>query len=140
LSLLLTQASGLQGEDFMADYPRRTTGSMSMVCWENIRNYHWEYYREVPDVPAGSASSGLIKNPWTTPLAYRCEPKPTAQQQWHRLEFLQEGKRLRGAIDGTLVFDVEDDGSAAMARSTSTAISPSAACSAPTCASATCLS
>ena len=140
LSLLLTQASGMQGEDFMADYPRRTTGSMSMVCWENIRNYHWEYYREVPDVPAGSASSGLIKNPWTTPLAYRCESKPTAQQQWHRLEFLQQGKRLRGASTARSSSTSKTMASAATARFTTTAISPSAACSAPTSAFAICVS
>ncbi len=111
LSLLLTQASGLQGEDFLNEYPRRTTGSMSMVCWENVRNYHWEYYREVSDVPPESASSGLIKNPWCTPYAYRRVREPLAQQQWHRLEFLQQGERIRGAIDGILHFDLQDSGS-----------------------------
>lgn len=110
LSLLLTQASGLKGEDFMADYPRRTTGSMSMVCWENVRNYHWEYYREVSDVPPNSATSGLIKNPRITPYAYRRSPEPTAKNTWHRLEFLQEGERIRGALDGQLMFDVQDSG------------------------------
>ena len=110
LSLLLTQASGLRGEDFMVDYPRRTTGSMSMVCWENIRNYHWEYYREISDVPAKSASSGFTKNPWCTPLAYRRELKPTTKNTWHRLEFLQEGERIRGALDGVIQFDVTDSG------------------------------
>lgn len=110
LSLLLTQASGLKGEDFMADYPRCTTGSMSMVCWENIRNYHWEYYRETVDALPGRNSSGLIKNPWCTPLAYRVEQDATAQKAWHRLEFLQQGERIRGAIDGVLQFDVTDDG------------------------------
>lgn len=112
LSLLLTQASGLQGEDFMADYPRRTTGSMSMVCWENVRNYHWEYYREVSDVPRDSATSGLIKNPWTTPYAYFRKKEKTAKNVWHRLEFLQEGERIRGALDGVLMFDILDSGTA----------------------------
>jgi len=111
LSLLLTQASGLQGEDFLNEYPRRTTGSMSMVCWENVRNYHWEYYREVSDVPPGSATSGLIKNPWITPLAYRRVLEPTEKNVWHRLEFLQQGERIRGALDGVLQFDVLDSGS-----------------------------
>jgi hypothetical protein len=110
LSLLLTQASGLKGEDFMADYPRRTTGSMSMVCWENVRNYHWEYFRETVDARPGRNSSGFIKNPWCTPLAYQCQPAPTEKNRWHRLEYLQQGNRIQGALDGILMFDVTDDG------------------------------
>ena len=38
LSLLMVQASGMNREDFMADYPLRTSGRMSMVCWEDVRN------------------------------------------------------------------------------------------------------
>lgn len=112
LSLFLGRASGMHGEDFMSDYPRRTTGSMSMVCWENIRNYHWEYYREMSDCRMDVATSALIKNPWTFPLAYRCADAPLELGVWHRLQFLHVGRRLTGAIDGVVVFDVEDDGAA----------------------------
>jgi hypothetical protein len=59
-------------EDFMADYPRRRTGSMRMVFGENVRNYHWEYYRHMNDTRHDMASSGLIKQPWQWPLAYQC--------------------------------------------------------------------
>ena len=47
LSLLMIHASGMTREDFMADYPKKTSGTMNAVHNENVRNYHWEYYREM---------------------------------------------------------------------------------------------
>ena len=40
LSLLMIQASGMTREDFMADYPKKTSGIMQTVHEENVRNYH----------------------------------------------------------------------------------------------------
>jgi len=108
LSLLMLQANGMHGEDFMADYPLRTTGSMTMVYCEAVRNYHWEFFRGMDDVRNDVASSALIKQPWNQPLAYHCAAAPLELHQWHRLQFVQEGPRLRGAIDGVTVFDVND--------------------------------
>ena len=109
LSLLMFQSSGMQREDFMADYPRRTDGSMKMVGWEDVRNYQWEYYREMNDTRNDVASHYFKKNPYVWPLAYQCTPNLLSDGEWHRLDFLQEGSRLRGAIDGVTVFDCHDN-------------------------------
>lgn len=50
----------------------------------------------------------MAKNPWLKPLAMSSLP-PLALGEWHRLLFVQDGARLRGAIDGRLAFDVTDD-------------------------------
>jgi hypothetical protein len=108
LSLLIVQASGLQREDFMKDYPLRVSGHMSLIHQEDVRNYHWEYYREIADSRQDVANSALFKNPWLHPLAFQCQRERAAKNQWHRLRFLQEGARLRGSIDGEQLFDVTD--------------------------------
>lgn len=109
LSLLMTRAAGLQGEDFLKSQPRRISGAMRMVCWENVRNYHWEYYRQMGDARSDTDSHVLVKNPYLHPLAYQAAAERSAVGKWHRLQFVHEGRRLRGAIDGTVVIDVEDD-------------------------------
>ncbi|WKN45461.1 DUF1961 family protein [Tunicatimonas pelagia] len=110
LSLLMTQASGMNREDFMADYPLRTSGRMSMVCWEDVRNYHWEYYRDMADVRNDVLSSALMKNPFMKPLAYGCLSHPIEINTWYTLQFLQQGNKLIGAIDGVIMVEAEDDG------------------------------
>ena len=108
LSLVMFQASGMHREDFMKDYPLRTTGSMRMVHGENVRNYHWEYFREMDDVRHDIGSNILVKNPWGYPLAYQCIPKRLEQNQWHKIQIIQEEARILGIIDGKVIFDVED--------------------------------
>ncbi|MCF7837716.1 MAG: YesU family protein [Candidatus Marinimicrobia bacterium] len=108
LALLMLQAAGMQREDFMADYPLRETGSMRMVCWENVRNYHWEFYREMDNCRHDTSTHLLVKNPWMYPLAFGCGPARLAQGAWHRLRWIQEGPRLRGVLDGLTLFDVRD--------------------------------
>lgn len=109
LSLLMVQASGMHREDFMKDYPLRTTGSMRMVHGENVRNYHWEYFREMDDVRHDKNSNLLIKNPWGYPLAYQCQPGRLLQGVWHRIQLIQEGTRIMGMVDGDIIFDVLDN-------------------------------
>ncbi len=108
LGLLMFKASGMQGEDFMAEYPLRTDGSMKMVCWEDVRNYHWEFHRRMNDVRNDGESHALLKNPTMFPLAYRCFIEPQALGTWHRLELVMEGGRIRGAIDGRQVLEATD--------------------------------
>ena len=110
LSLLMTQVTGMQREDFMADHRLRKSGAMRMVCWENVRNYHWEYFREMDDCRHDVGSHLLVKNPWMRPLTFQCHPERIAVGRWHRLQFVQEGARLRGTLDGRLIFDVQDKG------------------------------
>lgn len=109
LSLLAAQASGMHREDFMLDHPRRTSGTMRTVYGENVRNYHWEYYRHMSDTRNDVASSGLIKQPWQWPLAYQCLDHTLALDTWHTLTFIHIGNRLIGALNQHVVFDVEDN-------------------------------
>lgn len=110
LALLMTQAAGMQGESFLDDYPLRSDGSMHMVCWEDVRNYHWEFYREISDVRNDLVSHACLKNPWYRPMSFQIENRRWETGRWYVLEYLQEGARLRGAIDGVTVMDVTDTG------------------------------
>ncbi|OAQ38947.1 hypothetical protein A5893_12985 [Pedobacter psychrophilus] len=110
LSLLLTQASGMNREDFMADYPLRKSGRMTMIYGEDVRSYHWEYYREMADMRNDLDNSAIVKEPWNYPMAFGSKSIPLTKDTWHKLQFLQIGNRLIGAIDGIIMFDCKDDG------------------------------
>ena len=109
LSLLMTHCSGMQGEDFHAIHAPRINGTMRTVCWEDVRNYHWEYYREMNDVRNDVATHAMLKNPWLHPLAFQVHGPLYPVGEWQVLEFLQEGRRIRGAINGDVVIDADDD-------------------------------
>jgi hypothetical protein len=108
LALLMVHASGMNREDFMADYPRKTTGRMTTVHGENVRNYHWEFYREMHDVRNDVGTAFSRKNPFEFRNGFGCAPHPFAPHQWHRLQFLQTEGHLRGAIDGKILLEVHD--------------------------------
>ena len=110
LSLLMVQASGMNREDFMADYPLRTSGRMTTVYGEDVRNYHWEYYREMADMRNDVENSALMKNPFSYPLSFGARNTPVAIGQWHKLQFRQIGNQLVGAIDGVMMVEFEDNG------------------------------
>lgn len=108
LSMVILQAAGMHGEAFMEDWPRRSNGWMNTVYGENVRNYHWEYFREMDDCRNDVASHVLVKNPWLWPLHYQCQDRLLEQNRWHKLQFVQEGPLLRGAINGQQVIDCID--------------------------------
>jgi hypothetical protein len=108
LALLMTQASGMQREDFLEDYALRINGSMATVFGEDVRNYHWEFYREMCDTRNDLVSHGLMKNPWYRPLGFQMENRRWDLNRWYRLDWVQEGAHLRAAIDGVTVIDVTD--------------------------------
>lgn len=110
LSLLLTQASGMNREDFMADYPLRTSGRMTMIYGEDVRSYHWEYYREMADMRNDLDNSAFMKQPWNYPLAFGSQETPLTMDTWHKLQFRQIGNKIVGAIDGKIMFECTDDG------------------------------
>ena len=98
----------MQGEDFLNDYPLRSDGSMNVVHREDVRNYHWEFYREMADTRNDLVTHAVIKNPWLRPFAFQVENRTWELERWYRLRFVQEGACLRGAIDHVTVFDGED--------------------------------
>lgn len=110
LSLLMVNASGMNREDFMRDYPLKTTGRMTTVFGENVRNYHWEYYREMSDMSNALNNSVLAKNPHSYALAFGTHDQPLVYNQWHKLQFLQIGNRLIGAINGVVMVEALDNG------------------------------
>lgn len=105
LALLMTQATGMGREDFLEDYALRTNGTISTVFGEDVRNYHWEFYREMCDTRNDLVSHGLMKNPWYRPLGFQMENRQWELNRFYRLEWLQEGTRLRAAVDGTTVIE-----------------------------------
>ncbi len=109
LALLLSRAAALQGEDFLKHQALRQTGAMTTVCWDKVRNYHWEYYRQMEDCRNDVASHVLVKNPYLRPLAYQDMSAMLEVGTWHRLQWIHEENRIRGAINGQTVFDVQDD-------------------------------
>jgi hypothetical protein len=110
LSLLMTNASGMNREDFMADYPLRTSGRMDMVHKEDVRNYHWEYYREMSDVRNDVANGAIMKNPFNAPIAFGCFDRPLEKNKWHKVQYLQIGNKIIGAIDGVIIVEGTDNG------------------------------
>jgi len=110
LSLLMVDASGMNREDFMTDYALRTSGRMKTVYGEDVRNYHWEYYREMADMRNDVSNSALVKNPFAYPLAFSALTTSVEKNVWHKLQFLQIGNKLTGAIDGKIMVEFTDDG------------------------------
>jgi hypothetical protein len=108
LSLLMLQCSGMQRDDFWLSHTPRTNGIMKTVCWEDVRNYHWEYLREMDDVRNDVASHAMLKNPWQQALGFRIHGPLYPLGQWHTLDFLQVGPRLQCAINGDVVIDALD--------------------------------
>ena len=109
LSLLMVQASGMNREDFMADYPLRKGGRMTTVYGEDVRNYHWEYYREMADMRNDVANSALMKNPYLYPLSFGSLNTPVEKDKWQKLQFLQIGNKLTGAINGIVMVEYTDN-------------------------------
>lgn len=108
LALLVLQASGMQREDFITDHPSRTTGAMKTIIGDRVRNYHWEFFRHAVDVRGDLGTSVLVKNPWQHPLGLATRAS-FVTGEWCKLLFLQEGDRLRTAINGEWLLDVRDN-------------------------------
>lgn len=108
LALVVFQASGMSREDFMADYPPRTSGRMLTVHSEDVRNYHCEYYRNMNAVRNDIASAAVIKNPYQWPLAYGTLPAPLEPGVWHRLRIRSERGLIAVTLDGRRVCEGRD--------------------------------
>jgi hypothetical protein len=109
LSLFIIHASGMNREDFMADYPRKTNGNMGTVHGQNVRNYHWEYYREMSDVRNDTGTAFSRKNPFAYRIGFGSAPEPFAIDVWHKAQLVQHGGKIRGAIDGKILLEIDDN-------------------------------
>jgi hypothetical protein len=103
LTLLLLQASGTSREDFMKDYPPRTSGTMALVHSSDVRNYHIEYYRQMSAVRNDNSNVAIIKNPFEYPVAYGTYQKGYEVGTWHKIQVLQQSNKLTFAVDGTII-------------------------------------
>lgn len=108
LSLLMVNASGMAREDFMKDYPKKTSGTMRTVHGENVRNYHWEYYREMFDVRNDVGTAFSRKNPFSFRHGFGSYDKPFALYEWHKAQFLVIEGKILAAIDGKVVMEIDD--------------------------------
>ena len=108
LSLLMIHASGMGREDFMADYPRKTSGLMETVHGQNVRNYHWEFYREMNDVRNDVGTAFSRKNPFAYRIGFGSSPAPFATNEWHKAQLVQHDGHIRGAIDGKILLEIDD--------------------------------
>ncbi len=109
LSLAILFASGMHREDFMADYERRTDGAMTMLCWEDVRNYHWEYYREVNDTRRDVKSHVLIKNPWLFPMGYISGGENYKLNEWNKLQFIKKEQNIICIVNNEKIFETKDN-------------------------------
>ncbi|MFM2081879.1 MAG: hypothetical protein RL380_570 [Verrucomicrobiota bacterium] len=108
LALMMIHASGMGREDFMADYPKKTKGEMLTVFAENVRNYHWEFYREMNDVRNDTGSSFSPKNPFSFRNGFGSAPAPFTQNQWHKAQIVAKDGKVRAAVDGKILLDFDD--------------------------------
>ncbi|MCX6855702.1 MAG: DUF1961 family protein [Verrucomicrobia bacterium] len=108
LALLMIHASGMGREDFMADYPRKTSGLMETVHGQNVRNYHWEFYREMNDVRNDVGTAFSRKNPFAYRIGFGSSPAPFANDVCHKAQIVQQDVNIRGAIDGKILLEIDD--------------------------------
>jgi hypothetical protein len=62
------------------------------------------------DVRNDLVSHAMLKNPWYRPMAFQVEDRRWELDRWYRCDYLQEGARIRGSIDGVQVIDTTDTG------------------------------
>lgn len=108
LALLMIHASGMTREDFMADYPKKTSGTMETVHGQNVRNYHWEFFREMNDVRNDVGTAFSRKNPFAFRNGFCSAPSPFTKNEWHKLQLVQNDGKIRGAIDGKILLEIDD--------------------------------
>jgi hypothetical protein len=82
---------------------------MNSVHAENVRNYHWEYYREMNDVRNDTGTAFSRKNPFAYRIGFGSAPAPFTINEWHKAQLVQIGGKIRGAIDGKILLEIDDN-------------------------------
>jgi len=75
-----------------------------------VRNYHWQYYCEMADMPNDLQNSALMKNPFLYPLCFGSWSTTVDHELWYKLQFLRIDNKLLGAINGTIMLAFTGDG------------------------------
>lgn len=109
LAFAMIHSSGMQREDYMKDYPLRTTGAMDMAYRENVRNYHWEFFRIHDGVRKDRTTSLFFKNPRLCARSYQVLPDLLPNDTWHTLRLIQNGRHFRGAINDRMVCEFTEN-------------------------------
>jgi len=109
LALLMVNASGMAREKFMEDYPKRTSGQMWMVYKEDVRSYHWEFFREQHDTRNDIGTSFSRKNPFFFRNGFGSFDKPYMPLEWHKAQILVIDGKVTAAIDGKITMEFTDD-------------------------------
>lgn len=109
LAFAMIHSSGMQREDYMKDYPLRTTGAMDMAYKENVRNFHWEFFRIHDGLRKDRTTSLFFKNPRLCARSYQVLPDRLPEDKWHKLRLIQNGRHFRGAINDRMVCDFAED-------------------------------
>lgn len=108
LAHLMVYASGMAREKFMEDYPKRTTGQMWMVYKEDVRSYHWEFYREMHDVRNDVGTSFSRKNPFFFRNGFGSYDRPYELNKWHKAQLVIINGKAQAAIDGKIIMEFTD--------------------------------
>jgi len=82
---------------------------MQTVHAEDVRNYHWEFYREMNDVRNDTGTAFSRKNPFAYRIGFGSAPEPFALNEWHKLQIVQNGGKILGAIDGKILLVIDDN-------------------------------
>lgn len=109
LALLMVHASGMTREDFMADYPKKISGLMETVHGQNVRNCHWEFFREMNDVRNDVGTAFSRKNPFAFRNGFCSAPAPFTKNEWHKLQLVQSDGKIRVPIDGKILLEIDDN-------------------------------
>jgi len=62
------------------------------------------------DVRNDVISHAVLKNPWFCPVGFQTERARWKLKHWYTLEYLQENRRIRCAIDGRVMIEWYDHG------------------------------
>ncbi len=82
---------------------------MQTVHGENVRNYHWEFYREMNDGRNDVGTAFSRKNSFAYGIGFGSAPAPFTINEWHKLQMLQIDGKIRGVIDGKVLLGIDDN-------------------------------
>ena len=68
-----------------------------------------EFYREMNDVRNDTGTAFSRKNPFAYRIGFGSAPAPFTINEWHKAQLVQHGGKIRGAIDGKVLLEIDDN-------------------------------